>query len=213
MVAACPAVRLCAVGPTLKVPRMGHVHPIKPRQRLVVFPLRRKRTADWTADAASDNYAEALPQLGRGNHGRAGRTRPFRTVDATPDAPARQVLISHLGHFCHFGHTGPVRLRGAAVARQQKGQALRARRRACPRQPVMVRAGRWHRDGEVKGWGPPERDARWTGRPADATARTSWSGQPKGRPPGRQEVRPVKAAFSARPRTRKRSTRECGHAR
>lgn len=37
-----------------------------------------------------------------------------------------------------------------------------------------VRAGRWHRDGEVKGWGPPERDVRWAGRPADATAR--WSG-------------------------------------
>jgi hypothetical protein len=191
MVAACPAVRLCAVGPTLKVPRMGHVHPIKPRQRLVVFPLRRKRTADWTADAASDNYAEALPQFGRGNHGRAGRTRPFRTgrchtgrsCPASPNWPPWP-LLPLWSLWPHWPRSPQWHLSGAAAARQQKGQALRAGRRACPRQPVMVRAGRWHRDGEVKGWGPPERDARWAGRPADATARTSWSGHPQGKAAG-----------------------------
>jgi hypothetical protein len=48
----------------------------------------------------------------------------------------------------------------------------------------MVRAGRWHRDGEVKGWDPPGRDARWAGRPADATAKTSWSGHLKGKAAG-----------------------------
>jgi hypothetical protein len=178
MVAACPAVRLCAVGPTLKVPRMGHVHPIKPRQRHVVFPLRRKRTADRTADAASDNYAAALPQFGRANLGRPGAPGRSGPVDATPGAPARRVPIGPFGPFGPFGHTGPVRPKSVAAKRQ----ALRAGRRACPRQPVMVRAGRWHRDGEVKGWGPPERDARWAGRPADATA--SWSGHLKGKAAG-----------------------------
>jgi hypothetical protein len=197
MVAACPAVRLCAVGPTLKVPRMGHVHPIKPRQRLVVFPLRRKRTADWTADAASDNYAEALPQFGRGN--RAGPGGPGRSgpADATPGAPARQVLIGRLGpfgHFCHFGHTGPVRLSGtsaAAVGRRRRGSGAAPKRASPPRRaeslPKAAGDGpgwKRHRDGEVKGWGPPERDARWTGRPADATARTSWSGRPRGKAAG-----------------------------
>ena len=46
IVAACPGGALRAVGHTVKVPRKGSVHPIKPRRRPVVFPLRRKRTAD-----------------------------------------------------------------------------------------------------------------------------------------------------------------------
>ena len=173
MVAACPAVRLCAVGPTLKVPRMGHVHPIKPRERLVVFPLRRKRTADRTADAASDNYAEALPHFARGNQSWAGRIRPSRagrwhtgrSRPASPNWPPwspwpLRSLWSHQ----------PRSPNGAAAKRASPPPMAES----LPEAAGDVRAGRWHRDGEVKGWGPPERDARWAGRPADATAR--WSG-------------------------------------
>jgi hypothetical protein len=73
MVAACPAVRLCAVGPTLKVPRMGHVHPIKPRERLVVFPLRRKRTEGWSAALPAITVPAATPR-------RAGQPGPVRSA-------------------------------------------------------------------------------------------------------------------------------------
>jgi hypothetical protein len=38
---------------------MGRVHPIKPRQRPVVFPLRRKRTVDLGAGPASNNVPDA----------------------------------------------------------------------------------------------------------------------------------------------------------
>src|ERR1700760_65558 len=66
MVAACPAVRLYAVGPTLKVPRMGRVHPIKPREHLVVFPLRRKRTAAGLRTLPAITAPERYPSWGRG---------------------------------------------------------------------------------------------------------------------------------------------------
>jgi hypothetical protein len=170
------------------------------------------------------------PSSGGETTAQPGRTGPFRAGRC------------HIGRFCParlnwphppLGPLGPLELLELLESLRPLGpleslQPLRSHwprspqergsKRASPPRvaeslPEAAGDGRWHRDGEVKGWGPPERAARWAGRPADATARTSWSDPPQARPPGRQELRPVKAAFSARPRTRKRSTREYGHAR
>ena len=79
--------RLYAVGPTLKVPRMGRVHPIKPRERLVVFPLRRKRTAAglWTLPAIT--APERYPSWGRG----FVSARAFGARPRPPGRTGRQV--------------------------------------------------------------------------------------------------------------------------
>lgn len=56
IVAACPGGALRAVGHTVEVPRRGSVHPMKPRQWPVVFPLRRKRTGAGAETLPANTY-------------------------------------------------------------------------------------------------------------------------------------------------------------
>jgi len=56
---------------------MGRVHPIKPRQRLVVFPLRRKRTAAGPPTLPAITTSGCYPSPGWETRPRGGR-RPVR---------------------------------------------------------------------------------------------------------------------------------------
>ena len=187
MVAACPAVRLYAVGPTLKVPRMGRVHPIKPRQHPVVFPLRRKRTAAGQP---------ALPAItASGRYPSAGWETTARW-DRPAGAPPRDRSGDKRGQ-----KKGKLSAESGKLARRNNGPAGRGtesvRRRAGARPSVRAPGG------------PAGRPVP---RPGSADV-ASWWVTRRGRPSGRPSAPSGGTAFSVRPRTRKRSTRECGHAR
>ena len=183
---------------------MGSVHPIKPRQRPVVFPLRRKRTVHWSADAASDNCPSALPGGGPGNPVRPVRApggrpspphRPKRSRFVTPASAARRTPAPGAGG------NGP----------KKRASSPAPQREACPSGPRRARrkkaitgpGGRLdrRRTAVKKGWPRTRRPGEQAGR---CRGRPSWKGlEGKAKAAGTAgKPAPEEAAFSARLRTR-----------
>ena len=193
---------------------MGSVHPIKPRQRPVVFPLRRKRTVHWSADAASDNCPPALPGGWPGNPVRPVRApggrpspphRPKRSRFVTPASAAWPTLAPGAGG------NGP---KQASSPRHSGKLARRARDGPGEKKAITGPRGRPDRRHRAvkKGWTPDATPGR-AGRPVPRPARPEGAGREGqgGRDGGKPA--PEEAAFSARLRTRSRCWPEYGHAR
>ena len=170
---------------------MGSVHPIKPRQRPVVFPLRRKRTVHWSADAASDNCPPRLPGCGPGNP--VGPVRAPRGKPSPPHRPKRSRFVTPAS----AARRTPAP--GAGGNGPKNGQARRATAGSLPVGPATGQAREGdHRSGWPAGPAPhggeerlgPGRDVR-ASRPAGAAAGPAgrgWKGRP--RRPGRRKTRP-----------------------